>query len=94
MSCAEFIGFSSAAVIDKLGGTRISDRTRQGSFIVAAGASPYATCACIHTWLTDLRADLPQIDCGGPKTLSTSCDLGVFMDDAAKAIASPNLELI
>jgi hypothetical protein len=30
----------------------------------------------------------------GPKTSSISCDLGVFMDDAAKAIASLNLELI
>jgi hypothetical protein len=29
-----------------------------------------------------------------PKTPSTSCDLGVFMDDAAKAIALLDLELI
>ena len=26
------------------------------------GASPYATYACVETWLTDFRADLPKID--------------------------------
>jgi tetratricopeptide (TPR) repeat protein len=34
----------------------------QASFIVAAGASPYATYACVDTWLTDFRADLPKFD--------------------------------
>jgi hypothetical protein len=29
-----------------------------------------------------------------PKTLSMSCDLGVFMDDAAETVAPPDLELI
>jgi len=29
---------------------------------VAAGASPYATYACVDTWLTDFRADLRKID--------------------------------
>jgi non-heme chloroperoxidase len=29
---------------------------------VAAGAGPYATYACIDTWLTDFRGDLPKID--------------------------------
>jgi non-heme chloroperoxidase len=48
--------------VDKLGGTRISDRARDASFNVAAGASPYATYACVDTWLTDFRADLPKID--------------------------------
>jgi non-heme chloroperoxidase len=48
--------------VDKLGGTRISDRAWQASFIVAAGASAYATYACVDTWLTDFRADLPRID--------------------------------
>ena len=41
---------------------RISDRAWQASFNVAAGASPYATYACVDTWLTDFRADLPKID--------------------------------
>jgi non-heme chloroperoxidase len=48
--------------VDKLGGTRISDQAWQASFNVAAGASPYATYACVDTWLTDFRADLPKID--------------------------------
>jgi non-heme chloroperoxidase len=48
--------------VDKLGGTRISDQAWQASFIVASGASPFATFACVGTWLTDFRADLPKID--------------------------------
>ena len=48
--------------VDKLGGTRISEQAWQASFNVAAGASPYATYACVDTWLTDFRADLPKID--------------------------------
>jgi non-heme chloroperoxidase len=48
--------------VDKLGGTRISDQAWQASFNVAAGASPYATFACVETWLTDFRADLARID--------------------------------
>jgi non-heme chloroperoxidase len=48
--------------VDKLGGTRISDQAWQASFNVAADASPYATFACVDTWLTDFRADLAKID--------------------------------
>ena len=48
--------------VDVLGGTRISDRAWQASFNVAAGASPFASYACVDTWLTDFRADLPKID--------------------------------
>ncbi|OLB79170.1 MAG: alpha/beta hydrolase [Actinobacteria bacterium 13_2_20CM_2_71_6] len=48
--------------VDELGGTRISDEAYQASFTVAIGASPYATYACVDTWLTDFRADLPKID--------------------------------
>ena len=48
--------------VDKLGGTRISEQAWQASFNVAAGASPYASYACVDTWLTDFRADLPKID--------------------------------
>jgi non-heme chloroperoxidase len=29
---------------------------------VAAGSSPFATYACVDTWLTDFREDLPEID--------------------------------
>jgi non-heme chloroperoxidase len=47
---------------DKLGGTKISEQAVQASFNVAADSSPYATYACVDTWLTDFRADLPKID--------------------------------
>ena len=48
--------------VDKLHGTRISDEALHASFEVAAGSSAYATLACVPTWLTDFRADLPKID--------------------------------
>ena len=48
--------------VDVLGGTRISEQALQASFNVAAGASPYASYACVDTWLTDFRGDLPRID--------------------------------
>jgi non-heme chloroperoxidase len=47
---------------DVLAPDRISDAALRASFQVAAGASPYATYACVDTWLTDFRADLPKID--------------------------------
>jgi non-heme chloroperoxidase len=48
--------------VDVLAPDRISDQAWQASFNVAAGASPYATYACVDTWLTDFRNDLPKID--------------------------------
>ena len=48
--------------VDVLGDTRISDRAWQASFNVAAGSSPFASYACVDTWLTDFRTDLPTID--------------------------------
>jgi non-heme chloroperoxidase len=48
--------------VDKLHGTRISDEAWNASFQVAVGSSAYATLACVSTWLTDFRADLPKID--------------------------------
>jgi non-heme chloroperoxidase len=47
---------------DKLAPERIGDQAFQASFNVAAGSSPYATYACVDTWLTDFRGDLPKID--------------------------------
>ena len=41
---------------------RIGDAALRASFQVAAGAGPYATYACVDTWLTDFRGDLPKID--------------------------------
>ena len=48
--------------VDKLAPDRISKQAWQASFNVAAGASPHASYACVDTWLTDFRADLPKID--------------------------------
>jgi non-heme chloroperoxidase len=48
--------------VDKLAPARISERAWQNSFIVACGASPFATHACVDTWLTDFRADVAKID--------------------------------
>jgi len=48
--------------VDVLGDTRISDRAWQASFNVAAGSSPFASYACVDTWLTDFRTDLPKIE--------------------------------
>jgi non-heme chloroperoxidase len=48
--------------VDQYAGTRISDQAWQNSFIVAVGASAYAAHACVDTWLTDFRGDLPKMD--------------------------------
>jgi non-heme chloroperoxidase len=48
--------------VDENAGTRISDQAWQNSFIVAVGASAHAAYACVDTWLTDFRGDLPKID--------------------------------
>ena len=47
---------------DKLAPERISAQAWQASFNVAAGCSPYASYACVDSWLTDFRADLPKFD--------------------------------
>ena len=41
---------------------RLSDAALRASSEVAYGSGPYATYACIDTWLTDFRGDLPKID--------------------------------
>jgi len=48
--------------VDVLRPVRISEQAWQNSFITAVGASAYAAYACVDTWLTDFRADLPKID--------------------------------
>ena len=48
--------------VDVLGPERISDQAWQSMFNVAVGSSPYATYACVDTWVTDFREDLPKID--------------------------------
>jgi non-heme chloroperoxidase len=47
---------------DVLAPDRIGDAALRASFQVAAAASPYASYACVDTWLTDFRDDLPKID--------------------------------
>src|SRR5439155_18461356 len=47
---------------DVLAPERIGDAALRASFNVAAGASPHASYACVGTWLTDFRGDLPKID--------------------------------
>jgi len=48
--------------IGTLGGTLFSDQAYQASWNLAASASAVAAVACIPTWETDFRADLPKID--------------------------------
>ena len=48
--------------VDTFAPDRISEQAWQASFNVAAGSSPHASHACIDSWLTDFRADLPSID--------------------------------
>jgi non-heme chloroperoxidase len=48
--------------VDKFAPDRISEQAWQASFNVAAAASPHASYACVDAWLTDFRADLPNID--------------------------------
>ncbi|MEV0783670.1 alpha/beta hydrolase [Streptomyces sp. NPDC050423] len=47
---------------DKLGGTLISEQALRMQWNVAADASAHATLACVPTWLTDFRDDLPKND--------------------------------
>jgi non-heme chloroperoxidase len=45
-----------------LGGTLVSEQAFQASWNLATTASATAAVACISTWQTDFRADLPMID--------------------------------
>jgi len=48
--------------IDKFRGTLVSDQYYQYCWNLAASASATAAAACIPTWETDFRADLPKLD--------------------------------
>jgi non-heme chloroperoxidase len=48
--------------MDVLGGTLVSDQAFQTSWNIAAAASATAAVACIPTWETDFRDDLPRIN--------------------------------
>jgi non-heme chloroperoxidase len=47
---------------DTLRGTLVSDQAFQASWNLAVSASAVAAVACIGTWTTDFRDDLPEID--------------------------------
>jgi non-heme chloroperoxidase len=47
---------------DTLAGTLVSEQAFQASWNLAVTASAAAAVACIATWATDFRADLPDID--------------------------------
>jgi non-heme chloroperoxidase len=47
---------------DVFGGTLVSEDRFRASWNTATNASAIAAAACIGTWLTDFRADLPKID--------------------------------
>ena len=48
--------------VDTLRGTLVNDQAFQASWNLAVTASATAAVACIGTWATDFRADLPEID--------------------------------
>ena len=48
--------------LDQTLGSRISAEAVQDAWNTAVGASPTGTIACVATWHTDFRADLPKID--------------------------------
>jgi non-heme chloroperoxidase len=48
--------------VDTLRGTLVSDQAWQASWNLAVTASATAAVACIGTWATDFRTDLPKID--------------------------------
>jgi non-heme chloroperoxidase len=48
--------------MDTLRGTLVSDQAYQASWNLAVTASATAAVACIPTWTTDFRDDLPKID--------------------------------
>ena len=74
--------------VDVLSGTRISEQAWQNSFTVAIGASPFAAHACVDTWLTDFRDDLPKIDV---PTLVIHGDADRILPYAATAARLPAL---
>jgi non-heme chloroperoxidase len=48
--------------LDETLGKLISPEAVQDNWNLAVGASPEGTIACVATWYTDFRADLPKID--------------------------------
>jgi pimeloyl-ACP methyl ester carboxylesterase len=57
--CRDHKNFSN---LDENLGTRISEEAVRDAWNTAVAASPVGTIACVATWHTDFRADLPKID--------------------------------
>ena len=71
--------------IDTLRGTLVSEQAWQASWNLAATASALAAVACIGTWTTDFRADLPTI--GVPVlVLQGDADQVLPLDKTAKRL--------
>jgi len=66
--------------IDKFRGTLVSDQAYNASWNIEAAASATAAVACIPTWETDFRADLPKID----------VPMLVIQGDADRVLPYPN----
>jgi non-heme chloroperoxidase len=66
--------------MDVLGGTLVSEAAYQANLNIAFSSSATATVACIPTWETDFRADLPKID----------VPLLVIQGDADRILPFPN----
>ena len=73
---------------DVLLGERVSDQVVQGSWNVAAGSSATASLACVPTWYTDFRNDLPRIDV---PTLVMHGDADRILPIAASGLRTGNL---
>ncbi len=43
-------------------GSRLSEAALRANFATAIGSAPAGAYACVPTWLTDFRADIPKID--------------------------------
>ena len=54
--------FDSFYNTDQLLGSRISADKIRSDFVIASQASAAGTLACVDTWLTDFRGDLPRFD--------------------------------
>jgi non-heme chloroperoxidase len=48
--------------LDELLGKRVSEETVRNNWNAGAGASPWATWACVLTWLDDFHEDIKRID--------------------------------
>ena len=48
--------------LDDYLGNRVSEETVRNNWNAGAGASPFATWACVLTWLDDFREDIKRID--------------------------------